>query len=98
MPVGTRPLGQSPFGVLDMAGNVAEWVSDWYGPYPTEPSVDPTGPRSGDKYVARGGSYGSSFLFSDQVVSMSTWYRAPYLYYSEVGGSYGFRCAMRPED
>ncbi|RME56858.1 MAG: hypothetical protein D6795_00545, partial [Deltaproteobacteria bacterium] len=32
MPVGSKPAGASPFGVLDMAGNVREWVYDWYAP------------------------------------------------------------------
>lgn len=32
--VGTKPQGASPYGILDLAGNVFEWVNDWYGAYP----------------------------------------------------------------
>jgi formylglycine-generating enzyme required for sulfatase activity len=56
--VGSYPRGASPYGVLDMAGNAMEWVSDWYqgGAYYESSLVDPTGPanRSNDK-VTRGG-------------------------------------------
>jgi formylglycine-generating enzyme required for sulfatase activity len=42
-PVGTYPLGASPFGVMDMAGNAAEWVMDWYnwGDYSDLPTRNP---------------------------------------------------------
>lgn len=60
--VGRRPLGQSPVGAMDMAGNVWEWVADWYNAeyYNTSPSRDPRGPDSGSLHVLRGGCWESS--------------------------------------
>ena len=56
-PVGSYPSGVSWCGALDMAGNVREWVSDWYGPYQGGKQEDPTGPDSGSLLVSRGGSW-----------------------------------------
>jgi formylglycine-generating enzyme required for sulfatase activity len=57
MEVGGRRDGESGFGVLDMAGNVAEWVSDWRAPYVPELVIDPTGPNNGSDRILRGGGW-----------------------------------------
>ena len=59
-PVGSFPSGVSPYKVHDMAGNVWEWVNDWYDKtyYSQSPKRNPTGPDSGTSgKVLRGGSW-----------------------------------------
>jgi len=58
-PIGIYPKGASPYGIYDMAGNVWEWVYDWYGEYDSASSVNPLGPISGTYRVLRGGSWSS---------------------------------------
>ena len=60
-PVGAFPGGASPYGVLDMAGNAYEWVSDWFSLYTSKYQDNPTGPASGKEHVLRGGAWGDDF-------------------------------------
>jgi formylglycine-generating enzyme required for sulfatase activity len=56
-PVESFPGGASWCDALDMAGNVWEWVADWYRDYPSGRQVNPMGPSSGSVRVQRGGSW-----------------------------------------
>jgi formylglycine-generating enzyme required for sulfatase activity len=87
-PVGSYGFGASAYGLYDMAGNVWEWVLDWYSNtyYQESPASNPFGPESGDGPVLRGGSFpdGAEFL------------RASYRLYKEPtfnNSDVGFRCA-----
>ncbi len=86
--VGSYPAGASPFGALDMSGNVSEWVADWYDEefYQTAPGRNPQGPSLGEKRVIRGGSF-SSAEWILRCAGRSS--QGPDEYYRGVG----FRCA-----
>lgn len=58
-PVGSYPLGASPFGIEDMAGNVFEWCMDWHDVYKGKEVVNPCNTKFGQKRVYRGGSWKS---------------------------------------
>ncbi|MCL3780755.1 formylglycine-generating enzyme family protein [Prolixibacteraceae bacterium JC049] len=89
MPVGSRPKGVSPYGAMDMAGNLFEWTSDWYDAkyFEKSPYKNPKGPATGTKRVLKGSSW--LMRTSEGVVSNG---RSGY---SELGQGYvvGFRCA-----
>jgi formylglycine-generating enzyme required for sulfatase activity len=92
--VGSYPSGASPYGALDMSGNVSEWVNDWfdsnyYSTYPVDgwPS-NPSGPATGTYKVLRGGGWGS---YWDNVRAAFRSYNIDGPHYS--GDTMGFRCA-----
>ncbi len=89
-PVGSYPRGASPYGVLDMAGNVWEWVRDWrdWEYYDRSPSHNPQGPAAGDLKIVRGGSwhYGYRFMRATTRHSAPPEHRADAL---------GFRCVTQ---
>lgn len=86
--IGSYESGKSPYGMYDMAGNVWEWVNDWYDSYyyASSPSSNPLGPVSGQYRVLRGGSWGG---FDNYVRSA---YRDGYSPVS-FNDNVGFRCA-----
>jgi formylglycine-generating enzyme required for sulfatase activity len=90
-PVGNYPAGASPYGTLDQAGNVWEWVSDWYVSryYLNSASDNPTGPASStnNSHSVRGGSFFSNAR------NVRTVYRFGYST-DRSAQDLGFRCAV----
>ncbi len=89
--VTTYPDGRSPYGLYDMAGNLIEWVYDWYQDnyYEVSPHDNPTGPATGQFRVLRGGSYeshgsGLTTTFRDYIDPLTK------------KATIGFRCAFTP--
>ncbi len=90
VPVDSYPNGQSAYGVFNMAGNVSEWVEDWYqSDYYTQQlnsaEPNPSGPALGTEKVHRGGSWDTIPLFLRSMHRMSA---AP----GSPTAAIGFRC------
>jgi formylglycine-generating enzyme required for sulfatase activity len=102
--VGSYPAGASPFGVLDMAGNVTEWVADYYDSdyYSEGVAMNPTGPGARNNYfnrVVRGGTYQDAFedvRVANRASVRGSNPNAEKLsqdYFGEISPKIGFRCA-----
>ena len=87
--VGKKPEGQSSYGVMDMVGNVSEWVWDRYsaGYYAQAPSKNPVGPNAGFQRGIRGGAWSSTHT-SGELRSSYRWRRPPTFRSLAIG----FRC------
>ncbi|MEE9257080.1 MAG: SUMF1/EgtB/PvdO family nonheme iron enzyme, partial [bacterium] len=88
LPGGNFPLDKSPYGAMDMAGNVAEWVADYYEAsyYARSPGRSPRGPRRGSLRVIRGGFWSSP---GKHIRADRRWKGIPV----NNHGGVGFRCA-----
>jgi formylglycine-generating enzyme required for sulfatase activity len=89
-PVGSRPAGATPEGIHDLAGNVAEWASTLYRPYPYRRDDGREDLEARGERVTRGGDH----VFDSTPEKLRAAYRAGFSRATDVGHRHiGFRCA-----
>jgi formylglycine-generating enzyme required for sulfatase activity len=87
--VGSYPGGESWCGALDLAGNVYEWVADWWGTYSADKQKNPHGPESGERKIMRGGSWidlRENLLSAQRIRAIPT----------DYSDALGIRCVVAP--
>ncbi len=92
LPAYRYPLGASPYGVLNMGGNVREWVADWFDGkyYLSSPYENPQGAETGTERSLRGGAYDAN---ATDITTFRRYKHEP----DSAGLSRGFRCAESAE-
>jgi len=102
-PVGSYPSGASPYGCMDMAGNVAEWCADWFDPnyYKDAPAKNPKGPAKAVTFTVQVGTFQGARVLrggscdrnnNDYLRCASRFYLTPTMFNDYLG----FRCARTP--
>lgn len=92
LPAYRYPLGASPYGALNMGGNVREWVADWFNNqyYLNSPYENPKGAETGTERSLRGGAYDAK---ATDITTFRRYKHEP----DSAGLSRGFRCAETAE-
>ena len=98
-PIGSFPSGASPYGALNMAGNVFEWTADWFGEdyyQGVETWMNPTGPSEGEKRSLRGGLYRTT---NEKQPNRPVWLNSIMKsgYDITVNSLSGYRMSLKPE-
>ena len=96
--VGSYPDGASPYGVLDMAGNLYEWTSDLFADdyYSISPERNPEGPDSGENRVVRGGAwhYKETYLRTETRIESPPTNSSGVISVIYTVNYHGFRCVI----
>jgi iron(II)-dependent oxidoreductase len=88
--VGSHPVGATPEGVYDLAGNVAEWTSTLYRPYPYAADDGRAHPQTAGERVTRGGDH----VFDTAADRLTGFFRGGFSRRFDRGHRHiGFRCA-----
>jgi eukaryotic-like serine/threonine-protein kinase len=92
--VGSYMAGATPYGALDLAGNVFEWVSDWYNCsyYSSSPGSNPPGPVTGGYRVLRGGGWNEIDIYAYYLRAAYRHSNPP----TSQSDAFGFRCVAVP--